>query len=266
MVIVDSHCHLDLLKEVSISDAIKFAKESNVEYMQTICTRIEDFPNILEIAKTYPNIFTSIGVHPSNVSRNNEDVVSVNQLLDLSDHERVIAFGETGLDFYYNHDENQQNNQKNSFYNHLLASLKASIPSIIHTRSAGKETIEVIVDILSNHRKDSDLKALIHCFTEDIDFARKMLDMGIYISISGISTFKKSDMLRDVIKYVPLSSLLVETDAPYLSPAPHRGKENQPAFTKYVVELIANVKNISIEEVAKVTTENFFRLFSKAKK
>ena len=257
MIIVDSHCHLDMLNDYDSTDNIvNRAKESGVKYLQTICTRLDNFENILSIAKKFDNVYASVGVHPSEV----ETITSYAELLRLSSDDKVIGLGETGLDYFYNKDAQHHLLQRKSFEQHILASQENGLPVIIHTRDAEEDTTKIIAE----HKKHKEFPGLIHCFTSSKEFAAKMLDLGLYISISGIVTFKNAESLRNAIKYVPLDRLLVETDSPYLAPVPKRGKTNEPSCTKYVVEFLADLKEVGSEELAKQTTDNFFRLFTKA--
>lgn len=261
MKIVDSHCHLDMLTDYdNISDIVARAGAAGVSHLQTICTKISNFENILSIAKKYPNIYASVGVHPSEISIE-EDVITASELIKLSDDEKVIGLGETGLDYFYNKDEKQLEKQRESFRQHIMAAQSNGLPVIIHTRDAEDDTI----DIISSMQKQAPFPALIHCFTSSKDFARSMLDMGLYISISGIVTFKNAKDLQEAVKFIPLDRMLVETDSPYLAPVPMRGKTNEPSYTKYVVEFISALKGISATEVATQTTNNFFHLFKKSK-
>lgn len=258
MIIVDSHCHLDMLKDYdSIDNIVKRACDDGVKYLQTICTNLDNFENILNIAKKYDNVFASVGIHPSEV----KELILAAKLIELSNDEKVIGLGETGLDYFYNKDLNYQKLQRDSFCEHIIASQENSLPVIIHTRDAEEDTYS----ILKESKKHKDFPALIHCFTASKEFASKMLDLGLYISISGIVTFKNAENIREALKYIPIDRILVETDSPYLAPVPKRGKTNEPAYTKYVVEFLAELKGISAEKLASQTTDNFFRLFSKAK-
>lgn len=257
MVLVDSHCHLDMfVGHDSHDNIIKRAFESNVHYMQTICTKLEDFPKILAIAENYKNVFASVGIHPSEV----REVISASELISLAKNNRVIGLGETGLDYYYNKDITQHKLQKQSFEEHIKASCENKLPIIVHTREAEDDTY----DIIASYKKTYNFPGLIHCFTASERFARKILDIGFYISVAGIVTFKNADELRDIIKFTPLDRLLVETDSPYLAPVPKRGKINEPSYVKYVTEAIADLKGITFEKCAKQTTDNFFTLFNKA--
>ncbi len=257
MILVDSHCHLDMLSEYdSIDNIVARADEAGIKYMQTICTRLDNFNNIITIAKKFSNVYASVGVHPSEV----DSVVSHEELTQLSSHPKVIGLGETGLDYFYNKDKEQQKMQRDSFASHIRSAQENKLPVIIHMRDAEIDAIEM----LQHHKQIQDFPALIHCFTSTLDFAQKVLDLGLYISVSGIVTFKNADALRDVVKYVPADRILVETDAPYLSPVPMRGKTNEPSYTKYVAEFIATLKNIDVNEFAHLSTKNFFTLFTKA--
>ncbi|GAB4162202.1 MAG: TatD family hydrolase [Rickettsiaceae bacterium] len=259
MIIVDSHCHLDMLTEYdSIDNIIKRANENNVKYLQTICTRLDNFANILNIANNYDNVYVSVGVHPSEV----ESVVSANELLDLSSDKKVIGLGETGLDYFYNKEQAHHELQRASFEQHIIAAQENGLPVIVHTRDAEHDTATII----AQNKKNKDFPGLIHCFTASRDFAAEMLDLGMYISISGIVTFKNAEALREAVRYIPLDKLLVETDSPYLAPVPKRGKTNEPSYTKYVLESIAELKGVKMEQLAEITTANFFRLFTKATK
>ncbi|MDC0864753.1 TatD family hydrolase [Rickettsiaceae bacterium] len=257
--IVDSHCHLDMLTDYDdIDNIVRRANENGVKYLQTICTKLDNFEYILGIAKRYDNVFTSVGVHPSEV----KEVTSSDRLIKLSDDKKVIGLGETGLDYFYNKEKSHHKIQQESFRQHIIASQENKLPLIIHTRDAEDDTTNIIAE----HKKHKEFPGLIHCFTASKDFALKMLDLGMYISISGIVTFKNADSIRDAIKHVPLDRLLVETDSPYLAPVPKRGKTNEPSYTRYVLEFLAELKGMSAEKLASQTTDNFFKLFSKAQK
>lgn len=258
-VLVDSHCHLDSLEKSDLIDNyLNRALAANVRYIQTICTRLDNFAHILGIARKYDNVFASVGVHPSEVT----EVVSARQLLGLAADDKVIGFGETGLDYFYNKKPQQHKLQQQSFEQHLIAASEMKLPAIIHTREAEEDTEALI----AAQKKVKDFPALIHCFTASKEFAFKMLDLGLYLSFSGIVTFKNASALQDTLKLVPLDRILLETDAPYLAPIPHRGKVNEPGFTKFVAEFVATIKGLSLQQVAQQTTDNFFTLFTKAKK
>jgi TatD DNase family protein len=257
MILVDSHCHLNMLADYDSHDnIIKRALDSDVHYMQTICTKLEDFSLILAIAENYKNVFASVGIHPSEVTK----VINAQGLIDLAKHNKVIGLGETGLDYHYNKDHAQQKLQRQSFENHIEASCKINLPVIVHTREAEDDTF----NIMSLYKKTYNFPALIHCFTASENFARKALDLGFYISVAGIITFKNAEELRSIVRFIPLDRLLIETDSPYLAPVPQRGRTNEPSYVRYVAQAIADLKGITIEECAKQTTQNFFTLFDKA--
>ncbi|AVP87012.1 putative deoxyribonuclease YcfH [Candidatus Phycorickettsia trachydisci] len=252
--LVDSHCHLNMLPDSL--ESIKRANAAGVSYMQTICTKLSEIDELLNIVQE-DGIFASCGVHPCHIKQDT-DIPSVDRLVELSQHKKIIGFGETGLDYYYQQHNKQA--QIKSFTNHIEASSMKGLPLIVHTRDADSD----MSNILRSEYENSKFSGLIHCFTSDINFAKKVLDIDFYISISGIVTFKNAAAIVEVVKYVPLDRLLIETDSPYLAPVPMRGKQNEPAFVRFVAEKIAELKNISKEKVAEQTTNNFFKLFTKA--
>ncbi|WP_341792173.1 TatD family hydrolase [Rickettsia endosymbiont of Gonocerus acuteangulatus] len=254
--LIDSHCHLNLLKDVEIDNIIKQAIENNVQYMQTICTKLDDLPVILDIAEKYENVFASVGVHPCEVN-GSKQLITTPQIIELTNHPKIIGIGETGLDYY--HEPYDKKLQKDSLLHHIEAAATTKLPLIVHTREADDDTI----DILTSEMRNNKFPGLIHCFTSSKKLVEKMLDIGLYISMSGIITFKNATDLQEIVKYVPLDRLLIETDAPYLAPTPMRGKQNEPAFVRYVAEKVAELKNITSKEVANVTTNNFKTLFFK---
>lgn len=259
MIIVDSHCHLDLLStKLNLDEVIKNSNNSGVKYLQTICTKLHNLDNIISISEQYDNVFASVGIHPNEV----EEVVSYEKLLEFASHKKIIGFGETGIDYYYGPKENVSKMQIESLEQHILASCKSNLPVIIHSREAETDT----VDVIKSNIRSKYFPFLIHCFSGSRTFASQILDLGGYISISGIVTFKNAEDIREIVKFVPLDRLLLETDSPYLAPSPFRGKINEPAYTVYVAEQVALLKEISIETVSSITTDNFFKLFEKAKK
>lgn len=255
--IIDSHCHLNM-KDFThdLPDIIKNARNNNINGMLTISTKIEEFKYISNIAKDNKNIWYSLGIHPHNVDHNYEDLeTSVNKFkLD----NKFIGIGETGLDYFYKNSNREL--QIESFINHIKLSRSTDLPIIVHTREADKDTIS----ILKSEYKIKPFRGLIHCFTATEEFANEVLKLGFYISISGIITFKNAKVLRDIVKKIPLERLLVETDSPYLSPEPMRGKRNEPANVVYTANYIANMLNIPAKKLYEKTTDNFFNLFSKA--
>lgn len=257
-IIVDSHCHLDLLEKQghNIDEIMQNADAAQVKILQTICTKVSEIDKILSYTARYKNVFASLGVHPNNVDE--EPKINASQLLEICAREKkIIGIGETGLDYYYK-DVSPQN-QKQSFIEHIKASQSNGLPVIIHSRDADKDMME----ILESEQKNKKFPALLHCFSSSQSLAHKALDLGVYISISGIVTFKNALDLQEIVKNLPLEFLLTETDAPYLAPVPHRGKTNQPAYTRNVVEFIAQLKGLEWQDVAEQTTQNFLRLFTK---
>ncbi|MBP7189740.1 MAG: TatD family hydrolase [Rickettsiaceae bacterium] len=257
--IIDSHCHLNMKEfESDLDQVIQNALNNGVQYMQTICTKFKDLEEILAIAEKYSNVFASVGVHPHHADEA-ESYLNKDSLIDLiMKNKKVIGIGETGLDYYYEHSNKE--NQKKAFTDHINASQETGLPLIIHTRDADKDTI----DILESEMKNASFPALVHCFTSSKELAFKALDFGFYISVSGIITFKNASELCSTISQIPLDRLLIETDAPYLSPVPVRGKRCEPAFVKFVGEKLAEIKNTSSSEVFSTTTNNFFKLFTRA--
>ena len=260
--IVDSHCHLnfDDFKN-DLDEIISHARKNDVEYMLSISVDFENFENIHKISKRYKNVWCSTGVHPNNVPKDfKKDEINLlrKQLEQNLSKKKVIGIGETGLDFFRG--LANKNNQIEYFKNHIQIAGEKKVPLIVHTRDAENETIKN----LNNFVQSNGTTGLIHCFSSGKKLAKCALDIGFYISFSGIITFKKAEQLREVVNYVPIDRILVETDAPYLAPVPFRGKRNEPAFTKYTLEKIATIKKISPEKLAEITTKNFFKLFTKA--
>ena len=255
--IVDSHCHLDFKDfQDDLDLVIKKACDANVKHMLSISVNLEDFNNVYKVANSYDNIYCTTGIHPNNVPENKNNELLFEKLSLNLKKKKVIGVGETGLDFYRN--EENRINQIEYFNTHLEVSGLLNYPTIVHTRNAEKDTINCIENAVKKHST----KGLIHCFTSTMELAKKVLDEGFYISFSGIITFKKVDDLIDVVKYVPLDRILVETDAPYLAPIPFRGKRNEPSFVTHTLKKIAEIKKKNVEDMAQITTNNFFNLFS----
>jgi TatD DNase family protein len=256
--LVDSHCHLDFPDFAQERDAVVArAGEAGVGWMLTICTHLTKFPQVLAVAEAYPNVFCTVGIHPHEAG--SEPETTARTLIDLAKHPKVVGFGETGLDYFYEHSPREA--QERSFRAHIQASRESGLPLVVHTRDADEDTGRILAEEQAKGR----FPGLIHCFSSGPDLARKAVDLGLYISLSGIVTFKKAEELRQTAKDVPLDRLLVETDAPYLAPEPKRGKRNEPAFTAHTAARVAALKGLSPEAFAEATTANFFRLFSKAK-
>ena len=253
--IADSHCHLDYFDLYDqLDDVIKRAEHGKVKYLLTVCTTLESFERIKLIINKYENVYGTFGIHPHE-TKNFKNVDSKFILNFQRGNKKVIGIGETGLDFYYNYSEKEI--QKKSFIEHINAASELNIPIIVHSRDAENETYE----ILNSERKHSDLKVLIHCFTGSKEFAKKLLDINCYISVSGIITFKNSTELVDTVSSIPIEKLLVETDSPYLAPLPYRGKSNEPSYIIHTVEKLSQIKKVSKEKVITNTTNNFRKLF-----
>ena len=254
MQIVDSHCHIDRvdLEEFggSVESMLSHAKELSVNKFLCVCIDLEHFDQVHNLALQHSNIYASVGVHPTEIISKEP---SVEKLLELSSSERVIAIGETGLD-YFRVKKDEADWQRDRFRSHIRASNESEKPLIIHMRDSKED----IIDIL---QKENAQSGVMHCFAEDWATAKAVLDLGFYISFSGILTFKSAIDLREIAKKVPADRLLVETDSPYLTPEPYRGKPNSPAYTYYVAEKLAEVRNTSIDEIAEATTTNFKNLF-----
>lgn len=255
--IIDSHCHLNYepMSE-DLSDVIKRANNAGINYMLTISTEDKSFKNILQIVDKFKCVFGTYGIHPHE-AKSHTHIKSKNIIDKLKLNKKIIGIGESGLDFYYNNSEEKK--QIELFEEHIDAAQKTNVPIIVHTRSAEKKTLE----ILKKFNKEKEFKILIHCFTGSKDFAFKLLDIGSFISASGIVTFKKSKDLADTFLNIPNNRILVETDAPYLSPEPLRGKSNEPSHLIHTVEYLSNLKKIKYEEFSKITSENFIKIFGK---
>ena len=252
--IIDSHCHLDYEPLVNNIDQVLLnAKKNNITNLLTIGTNLDSSKKVLEIVSKYPNVYGAIGIHPNSTTGNLESINEIFLLKKKS--KKIIAFGETGLDYFYKRSDKKD--QIFAFEKHIEFSISEKVPVIIHTRDADDDTISIIKKYYNK------TNFLIHCFTGTLDFAKNLLNLNCLISFSGIITFKKSNDLRDVVKYVPLERMLIETDSPYLSPDPFRGKSNEPANVKIVAETIASIKQISFGEVASSTTANFEKFFFK---
>ena len=256
--LVDSHCHLDFPDFASeLEGVLARARGVDVGHFLTIGTALKRFPGVRAVAETAPDIHCTVGVHPHDAAE--EPLSGPDVLLKESLHEKVVGFGESGLDYYYNH--SPRDAQIANFRAHIAAAREAKLPLVVHTRDAEDDTISILRD----EQEIGAFTGVIHCFTGTSRLARAALELGFYISVSGIATFKKSDVLRATLKEVPLNRLLVETDAPYLAPQPARGRRNEPAFMVHTAAMLAELKGVTLAEVANATTENFFRLFTKAK-
>ena len=256
--LVDSHCHLDFeVLNRDLESVIQRAFDNNIGLMQTICTKISEFERIYNISHSNENVFCSIGNHPLNLVE--EGVVKAEEILKYTGRDKLIGIGETGLDYYYSKDNEKV--QKESFIEHIIAAQETSLPIIVHTRSAERDT----VDILKKYMKIKEFSGVIHCFTTSQWLANECIDMGFYISASGIVTFKNAKDIQQTFKEMAVEKILLETDAPYLAPVPMRGKDNEPAYLKYTAEFMAKLLDMDLNNFIDITTKNFFNLFNKAK-
>jgi len=252
MNIIDSHCHINFPELVSDIDGVmERMAENHVSNALCVSVNLEKFPEVLSLAERYENIYASVGVHPD--TQSGEDP-TVERLVSLSAHPKVVAIGETGLDYFRT--EGDTTWQRDRFRAHIQAAREVNKPLIIHTREAGDDTLGIL-----REEGEGLVRGVMHCFTETLEFARASIDLGFFISFSGIITFKNAQEIRDVAKVVPLESILIETDSPYLAPVPNRGKTNEPSYVRYVLEEVARVKELPIDVVAQATTQNFHRLF-----
>lgn len=254
--IVDSHCHLNYkgLREGQAA-VVDRARAAGVGCMLAINTKLKEYSEILDIVNTYPDVFGTVGIHPHEAE--NEPDVAVDALLSRSEHAKIVGLGETGLDYYY--DNAPRDMQKVNFRNHIHAAQENGLPIIVHTRDADDDCIE----ILAEEMKRAPFTGVIHCFTASQRLADATLELGFYISISGIVTFKSARDLQATVKTIPMDRLLVETDAPFLAPVPHRGKTCEPAFVVDTARFVAELKSVSFDELQVQTTQNFFHLFNK---
>lgn len=249
---VDSHCHLDFPDLASSLDELLVNMQtSQVTHALCVGVNLENFPRVLALAESHSNLFASVGVHPDY-----EDTAEpeVEQLLKLADHAKVIALGETGLDYFRLKGDLEW--QRERFRRHIRAARQCGKPLIIHTRAAAEDTLRIMEE-----EGAASVGGVMHCFTESWEIARRALDLNFYISFSGIVTFKNAAIIKEVAKKVPADRMLIETDSPYLAPVPHRGETNQPAFVRHVAEEIAHLRETTLVEIAAVTTNNFFNLF-----
>lgn len=255
--LVDSHCHLDFPDfAAERADVIERAKAAGVGMMVTISTRVRRFDQIREIAEAHPEVYCSIGTHPHNAGE--EDGITADELVALSQHPRCVAIGEAGLDYFY--DKAPRDAQARGFRTHIEAARRTGLPLVIHARDADAD----IAAILENETGKGPFPFILHCFSSGAELAWTGVKLGGYVSFSGILTFKNSEEIRAIARDVPHDRLLVETDAPFLAPPPHRGKRNEPAFVTQTAAVLADTIGVSADEVARITTNNFFRLFTKA--
>jgi len=256
--LVDSHCHLDRLDLAKLGgdmdSVLVAAREQGVTHMLCVCIDMDNLDAVATLARQYPHVYASVGVHPNEENTRDPDV---DELVRLAQGEKVVAIGETGLDYF--HGQGDLEWQRERFRRHIRAAKACSKPLIIHTRDAREDTITIM-----REEGAEEAGGVMHCFTENWGMAEQAMELGFYISFSGIVTFRNADALRDVARRVPLERMLVETDSPYLTPVPYRGKSNQPAYVRYVAQHIADIRGESLDTIAQATTANFFELFKMA--
>ncbi len=252
--LVDSHCHLDYAAAEARPEILARARRAGVATLLTIGTKVSEFPAVRAIAEADADVWCSVGIHPHEAESEGDEAVA--RLVSLTAHPKVVGIGETGLDFYYQHSPRPR--QETVFRAHCAAARETGLPLIVHTRDADPETAA----ILAAERPPA---GVIHCFSTGRQLAEKALELGFYISLSGIVTFKNAEELRAIARDIPLDRLLIETDAPYLAPVPMRGKTNEPAFIVHTAAQVAALKGVSVEELGRITSANFFRLFAKAR-
>lgn len=256
--LVDSHCHLDRLDKHPYADMnalMAATAEAGVSHMLCIGVDLESFHQVRDLAEQWPQVHATVGVHPL-YQESREP--GCEELLALADHPRVVAIGETGLDYFYAKGDTGW--QQRRFATHIQAARESGLPLVIHTRDARADTLAMLRD-----EGGGEVTGVLHCFTEDLDMALRGIELGFYVSISGIVTFRNADSLREVARTLPLDRLLIETDAPWLAPVPHRGKPNEPSFVQHVAECVAGLRDMPVQDLADATRDNFFRLFSKAR-
>ena len=253
--LVDSHCHIDYEEYADrIPQLLQGMARNQVTHALCVCVNLTDFSRVLALAKGHSQFFASVGVHPDQAESSSP---GVDDLIERARHRKVVAIGETGLDYYRQDGDLEW--QRERFRTHIRAARECAKPLIIHTRDAGEDTLRIM-----REERASEVGGVMHCFTETLEVARAAMELNFYISFSGIVTFKNAHAIKDVAKVVPLERMLIETDSPYLAPVPHRGKTNEPGWVRHVAEEIAGLRGVSLEAVAKATTGNFFQLFKLA--
>lgn len=254
--LVDTHCHLDFPDfAADLAGVVQRAHEANVKKMITISTRVASFENLQTISQNFPSVFCAVGTHPCNAKEEAE--ITAEEIANLAKAKKTVAIGECGLDYY--HEKESAAVQKKVFLQHIQAARMASLPLVIHSRAADEDMKEILDKEMAKNPFDF----ILHCYSSGKELAKKGLELGGYVSFSGIVTFKNAEAIREIARSVPLDRLLVETDAPYLAPVPHRGQCNEPAFVHHVAQKIAEIKNISLGEVSSITTQNACRIFKK---
>jgi len=254
--LVDSHCHLDFPDFADdLAGIVARAEASGVGRMVTISTRVKKLPDLVAIAERFPNVYCSVGTHPHHADE--EDGITADELVKLAQHPKVVAFGEAGLDYFY--EMGSRPAQERGFRAHIAAARESGLPLVIHTREADEDCGKILEDEMGKGA----FRAVLHCYTGGRDLAMKAIDLGLMISFTGILTFKKSQTLRDLAAELPADRVMVETDSPYLAPGKYRGKRNEPAYVVETAKVLAEVRGVSLDEIARQTTENFFRMFGK---
>ena len=255
--LVDSHCHLNFLDlsefNNDLSEVLVRAHDNGVKHFLCVCVELDDYPQLEQLAQTYPDISISVGVHPNSEM---DPPVTAELLCSLAANPACIAIGETGLDYYRTDTFDAQERQRSRFREHIKAAISTGKPLIIHTRQAAEDTLRLMAE---EHAQR--VGGVMHCFAEDLDIARRAIELNFYISFSGIVTFKNATGLQQVAKEIPLDRILIETDSPYLAPVPYRGKQNHPALVKHVAETMAQLRGMDYDELAKITSDNFYRCF-----
>lgn len=252
---VDSHCHLNyFLEDNTLAEIMVEADQKKISHILSVAVNMERLHEVVNIAETYAHVTASVGKHPTEMAGAEP---TFEELLAHAEHPKVVAIGESGLDYYYGAEHKELQIQR--FNTHIRAAVKTQLPLIVHTRDAREDTIRLLQEV-----GQGECSGVLHCFTESWEMAKAALDLGFYISFSGIVTFKNANELREVAQKVPKDRILIETDAPYLAPVPHRGKRNQPAFVSHVGQFMADLRQMPVEKMAELTTENFYRLFNKA--
>ncbi|WP_455474795.1 TatD family hydrolase [Bartonella sp. B30(2025)] len=256
--LIDTHCHLDFdsIKQ-DLNGVIQRALNADVKRMITVSTRVSELDKLLAITQAHDNVFCSVGIHPNH--SHEEQNIKNEDLIRLSTHPKIVAFGETGLDYYYEYSSPKE--QQKSFLEHIIASRETQLPLIIHSRNADTD----MEQILREQMKEGSFPFVFHCYSSGMHLARVGIELGGYISFSGILTFKNASEVREIAKIVPHERLLIETDAPFLAPIPYRGKTNEPSFMRYTAATLAETLGLKIEEIAQITTKNAFHLFNKMK-
>lgn len=256
--LVDHHCHLDFPEFADdLAGVVARAKKAGVGTLVTISTRIRKFDQVAAVAERFPDVYCSVGTHPHNADEERD--IPASEIVRLSRHPKVVAIGEAGLDYHYKNGSPAA--QAEGFRAHIVAARETGLPLEIHTREADADTIAILED---EHAKGA-FPAVLHCYTGGRELAMRAVDLGLYVSFSGVISFKKTEALQEIARDVPADRILVETDAPYLAPVPHRGKTNEPAYVVHTAAALARIRGIPESEVARATTENFFRLYTKAR-